>query len=67
MKKALHVITLSKRIILYILLGFILILLLTLFNAQQNSLLTWGRTVFNGKETKAQIAIIIDDFGNNQN
>ncbi len=66
MKKAVYVITLSKRIILYTLLGFILILLLTLFNAQRHSLLTWGRTVFDGKETKAQIAIIIDDFGNNQ-
>lgn len=64
MKKTLRVVTLSKEVIIYMILGFILLLPINFFYVYQNTN-TW-RVNRDHQEAKYQVAIIIDDFGNNQ-
>lgn len=68
MNKGVNVIIISRRIIMYMAIGFLFILFLFFFNQHKGSLLTWGSSLLKQDEGKvtinAKASIIIDDFGN---
>ncbi|KAB3535511.1 divergent polysaccharide deacetylase family protein [Alkaliphilus pronyensis] len=67
MRKKLYTISISKRIIFYILLCCILVLVLIGFSKLENSFFNKNSRISSNTTTeiKGRVAIIIDDFGNN--
>ncbi len=66
MNKKIKILIIPKKILLYLIIGFSLILVLVLFNRYRANMMVWKHRENNNAPIKeyGNVAIIIDDFGN---